>query len=78
MAVLYQLSYVGAEGNRIAAASGLSGAVGKPDRRMLTQRRPPRAGFVPIYSPRRHSVSRCSSISPLRRAARSAAVPGSP
>ncbi len=28
MAVLYQLSYVGAEGNRIAAASRLSGAVG--------------------------------------------------
>jgi hypothetical protein len=30
MEVLYQLSYVGAEGNRIAAALRLSEAVGKP------------------------------------------------
>jgi hypothetical protein len=61
MAVLYQLSYVGAEGNRIAAGWRLSGAVGKPDRPILMRRRLPRAGFVPIYSPRRRSVSRCSS-----------------
>ena len=49
MDALYQLSYVGAEGNRIAAASCLSGAVGKVDRHMLTRCSPPRAGSVPIH-----------------------------
>lgn len=33
---------------------------------------------MPIYFPRRRSVSRCSSISRRRRSRRSSAVPGSP
>jgi hypothetical protein len=62
MDALYQLSYVGTEGNRIVAAPRLSGAVGKADRSTLTRRRAKGGAYAAAAQLRGWKISGGSAV----------------